>query len=335
MSAIVESPEAIADPYQHWRTNLLTIERVRALSILRPDRVVIDTIRCWLVILAAWMAVARWTEWWVVLLAIPVIGSSYYALFIIGHDGLHRRLFGRRWLNDLYNDLFILGPIGAITRINDKNHLSHHHYLATDHDPDRHRHGCFNKTRLGELFGYLSGVTSFVRSVKQVFFNKQTAQADAARPSHSVRDLAILLAWQVLLIGGLSWAIGWWAFPVLWLVPVYVFTFLADNFRTFAEHSYPAPDDDMDDRRLITFLSNPLERMFIAPMNMNYHAVHHLYPSIPYVNLPTADREVRLKSAAAGLVWRHTYLGYLLGYARALPLVQCKERWAQKHGAPR
>jgi fatty acid desaturase len=323
MSTALESAPAqvSADPYHYWRKNLLPIERVRALSSLRPSRVVVDTLGCWAVILTAWSAVALWTEWWVVLLAIPIIGSRYYALFIIGHDGLHRRLFARRWLNDRFNDLFILGPIGAITHINDKNHLNHHHYLATDRDPDRHKHGCFNKTRLHELFGYLTGVTSFFRSIKHVFFTRPSADHEA----HTALDLAILLAWQVLLIGGLTLAIGWWAFPVLWLLPVYVFTFLADNFRTFAEHSYPAPDRTMDEHRLITYLSNPLERLFVAPMNMNYHAVHHLYPSIPYFHLPKADREARQRPAAAGLVWRCSYLGYLLSYTRALPLDECRE----------
>ena len=239
MSAAPASPahEVFADPYQHWRKNLLPIERVRALSTLRPGRVIFDTIRCWAVIVAAWAAVALWTEWWVVLLAIPVIGSRYYALFIIGHDGLHRRLFARRWLNDLYNDLFIIGPIGAITHINDRNHLNHHHYLATEHDPDRHKHGCFNKTRLSELFGYLTGITSVYRSVKHVFFNKQPAPDGAARQGHTLLDLAIMLTWQVLLIGGLTWAIGWWAFPVLWLVPVFALLVglgMADVFSKIA-----------------------------------------------------------------------------------------------------
>jgi fatty acid desaturase len=317
--------EVHSDPYQYWRKNLLPIERVRELSTVRPGRVIFDTVRCWAAIFAAWTAVALWTEWWVVLLAIPVIGSRYYALFIIGHDGLHRRLFARRWVNDRYNDLFILGPIGAITHINDKNHLLHHRYLATDRDPDRTKHSCFNKTRLHELFGYLTGITSFVRSIKRVYFSRQPAQDGLAGDEHTLLDLAIVLAWQVVLVGGLTLAIGWWAFPVLWLVPVYVFTFLADNFRTFAEHSHPAPDHLVDEHRLITFLSHPLERLFIAPMNMNYHAVHHLYPSIPYFHLPAADREARQMSAAAGLVWRQSYLGYLLSYGKALPLDECRE----------
>jgi fatty acid desaturase len=323
--------EDYADPYQFQRKNLLSIERVRQLSALRPCRVVWDTIWCWCVIVAAWTVVARWTEWWTVLVAIPVIGSRYYAVYIIGHDGLHRRLFATRWLNDLFNDLFAIGPIGAITHINDKNHLAHHHYLATDHDPDRHKHGCFNKTRLHELFGYLTGISSVFRSVRNVFFSRPTgAAADSAasgsRTGYTLRDLAILLGWQVLLIGGLSWTIGWWAYPVLWLLPVYVFTFLADNFRSFAEHSYPAPDHLMDERRLVTFVSNPLERLFAAPMNMNYHAAHHLYPSIPYYCLPIADREIRRHPAAATLLWRGSYLGYLLSYALALPLEECRKQ---------
>jgi len=72
-------------------------------------------------------------------------------------------------------------------------------------------------------------------------------------------------------------------------------------------------------------VSNPLERLFVAPLNMNYHAAHHLWPSIPYYNLPLADAEIRQHPAAAGIEWRQTYLGYLLRYFRLLPLEECRE----------
>jgi fatty acid desaturase len=75
---------------------------------------------------------------------------------------------------------------------------------------------------------------------------------------------------------------------------------------------------------LITFLSNPVERVFLAPLNMNYHAAHHLWPSIPYYNLARADCEIRNLPAAAGLEWRGSYTGYLLRYFRLLPLGDCK-----------
>jgi fatty acid desaturase len=329
------------DPYHPFRRTLLTPEQVRSLSALRPARVVADTLWCWLWIIGAWAAVATWTRWWVVALAIPVIGTRYYALFIIGHDGLHRRLFPNRERNDLFNDVCILGALGAVTRINNRNHLRHHQYLATQDDPDRHRHACFNKSEVVEVVAFLTGISSVFTSVKNVFFPstgvKKSGAPDAAEvqgepgtalastpESYTARDMVILLAWQAALIGGLSWAIGWWAYPVLWLVPVFVFTYLGDNLRSFVEHSHPESDDKADEHRLVTFISNRLERLFVAPMNMNYHAAHHLWVGIPYYNLPRADRLMREHPGSAALEWRRSYLGYLWRYLRAMPLEECK-----------
>ncbi len=337
------APRAAAarfDPYHPFRRTLLTPEQVRALSALRPARVVADTIWCWLWIIGAWAAVAMWTHWWVVALAIPVIGTRYYALFIIGHDGLHRRLFPSRERNDLFNDLCIIGALGAVTRINNRNHLRHHQYLSTADDPDRHRHACFNKSEILEVIAFLTGISSVFKSIKNVFFptaGTKRAVSDAAEvqgePGTSLastperytpRDLTILLGWQLVLIGGLSWAIGWWAYPVLWLFPVFVFTYLGDNLRSFVEHSHPESDAKADEHRLVTYISNRLERLFVAPMNMNYHAAHHLWVSIPYYNLPQADRMMREHPGSAALEWRRSYAGYLWRYARAMPLEECK-----------
>jgi fatty acid desaturase len=315
------------DPYHPFRRTLLTPEQVRSLSALRPARMVADTLWCWLWILGAWAAIATWTHWWTVALAIPVIGTRYYALFIIGHDGLHRRLFSSRERNDLFNDMFILGALGAVTRINNRNHLNHHQHLATEQDPDRHRHACFNKAEILEVFAFLSGISSVFTSVKNVFFPKSGAMKKAlteVSESYTARDAAILLGWQVALIGGLSWAIGWWAYPVVWLLPVFIFTYLGDHLRSFVEHSHPEADVLADAHRLVTFSSNRVERLFVAPMNMNYHAAHHLWVGIPYYNLPEADRLMREHSGSAALEWRRSYFGYLWRYVRALPLEECK-----------
>jgi len=107
----------------------------------------------------------------------------------------------------------------------------------------------------------------------------------------------------------------------LWLLPVYLFTYAADMVRVFLEHSLPMNDDDADRTlRLITYRSNAVERHFFAPMNMNFHTAHHLWPSIPYYGLPEADRLIRQSPRCdSGLIWRGSYLAYLLDYARRLP----------------
>jgi fatty acid desaturase len=322
-------PAETPHPYQRYRKELLSKERVRELSTLRPWVAVRDAAGCWLGIFAAWALIAWYPAWWTVLIALPVIGTRFYGLFIIGHDGLHRRLFEHTGRNDWFNDLVVLGPIGAITRINNRNHLAHHRHLTSELDPDRHKHGCFNKTTRVEVAGFLTGLSSVGRSVANVFLRRGGGgggRPGAAPAGYTARDLVILAGWQAALFGGLTWAIGWWAYPVLWWLPVYVFAFLGDNFRSFAEHSQPEPDADADRHRLITFESQPLERLFVAPMNMNYHAAHHLWPSIPYYNLPAADRETRDRPAAAGLERRGLYAAYLGRYLAALPLPGCRRK---------
>jgi len=313
------------DPYRPYRQVLLAPARVKELSQLRSGLVVRDVTLAWAVIIAAWFAAATYTTWWTLTLAAVVVGTRYYALFIIGHDGLHRRLFADRATNDLFADVFILGPIGAITRLNNRNHLGHHQHLATDLDPDRHKHACFNKSDLSELLGYLSGVTSIVRSVRNVFFaSGRTPRGEGRDTGYTGRDLALLAAVQLALIGGLTLAFGWWGWPAMWLTPVYLFTYLGDSIRSFAEHSHPQADRLADEHRLITYVSTPFERLFLAPMNMNYHAAHHLWVSIPYYNLPAADAEMRRHPQATDLEWRKSYTGYLIRYALALPLEECR-----------
>jgi fatty acid desaturase len=317
----------VRDPYQPFRQQMLSPARVKELSQLRPSRALRDIAAAWAVIVGAWVLVAWRTEWWSIAIAMVLVGTRYYALFVIGHDGLHRRLHPDRATNDLISDMFIFAPIGAITRLNNRNHLAHHQHLATDLDPDRHKHACFNKTDLTELLGYLSGVTSIARSIRNVFLREGRQPAGAARDGgYTARDLAIIAGAQFVIIGGLSLVFGWWGWPVLWLLPVYLFTYLGDSIRSFAEHSHPQNDEAADEHRLLTYESNALERAFLAPMNMNYHAAHHLWVSIPYYNLPVADAEMRGHALARDLEWRTSYVHYLTRYALAMPLEECRTK---------
>lgn len=313
--------------YERYRHKLLSPQRVRELSQLRPTRAILDTTSCWLVILSAWAVVAFHAAWWTVPLAFVVVGNRAYALMIIAHDGLHRRLFAGVKQNDTFNDFFIVGSFGAITRINNRNHLSHHRHLGTSQDPDRYKYSCLNKTSGSELLGYIIGAQVF-SSIYNVIFrpsqSEERSRRDIRQLRYSPRDLGILIGWQALLWTLGSAFIGWWAVPLLWYLPFLTFALLADNFRTFAEHTVIGPDAESDEHRLITYISNPVERTFVSPMHMNFHAVHHLWPSIPYYNLATADSEIRRMPAASGLEWRGSYVAFAIRYWLNLPIKGCQ-----------
>ncbi|MBV8752175.1 MAG: fatty acid desaturase [Hyphomicrobiales bacterium] len=311
-----------AQHYNPYRASLLSREQLRTLTQLRPALAIRDTLIGWLWIFAAWVAVALYPNVLVVALAVIVIGTSYYALAIVGHDGLHRRLFESAEHSDLWNDLFIMGPIGAITRINRANHMEHHRATCLPHDPDRHKYLHDHKEGTLNFAFFLSGLQSLYPSLANIFvLSGQKAEATQSKERYHARDFAILLGWQVALIAGLTYWIGWWAYPVLWLLPVYLFAYRADLVRVFCEHAMLMSDPEADEhRRMITYTSNWLERRFFAPHNMNFHAAHHLWPSIPYYNLPEADRLIRNWVARKGgdenLIWRRSYFGFIVSYWR-------------------
>jgi len=316
----------MAQTYEPYRSTVLSKEQLQQLNSLKPSLAVVHTLLNWSLIVLAWLLVSQTKEFWLILLAIPWVGIRFYALFIIAHDGLHRRIFPDRKMNDFWNDAFILGAIGAITRINRSNHMTHHSNLATPEDPDRYKYLNQNKNTHLLFASFLTVFAFVIRAIGNVFVGQDNSKREneplnSNKDNYQFRDIFILIVWQVILIGGLSYLIGWWAYPVLWLFPVYLFVFVADLVRVFSEHSMPVADDLADkSMRLISFESNFFEKQFFAPNNMNFHAVHHLWPSIPYYNLPAADALVRESSVAlTGLLWRKSYLGYLLEYWREIP----------------
>src|ERR1700731_13325 len=130
-SGAIQLVQEAASPYLPYRRALLSSAQIKELSTPKPWRAIVDAVICWAWIVAAMSLVAMRTSWWTVPIAIPVIGNRYYALFIIAHDGMHRRLFPTIKRNDFWTDVLALGAIGAITHINNRNHLTHHRHLAT------------------------------------------------------------------------------------------------------------------------------------------------------------------------------------------------------------
>lgn len=293
-----------------YRASVLTGEQVRALAAPRPLRVIVDTLMRWMLIIVGW-AVAAWSGS-VPLMAVAVVwtGVNFYALFIIGHDGMHRRLFADERANDLWTDLFVLAPMGALTRLNRLNHMRHHAFLSLPNDPDRYKYERPPGRSSVRFALELTGLPMLRRAAGNVF----GAAAEAVGPAprrRSARDWAILVGVNAALAGALTAAFGWWGYVVMWLLPVYVFVFATDLLRTYLEHAL-LPGEERNVQRLCTFEPPWWERQLFAPMNMNFHAVHHLYAALPYHALPVADQALKLAEGRfPELIRRRSYFGHL------------------------
>jgi fatty acid desaturase len=92
-----------------------------------------------------------------------------------------------------------------------------------------------------------------------------------------------------VMFAGLAAAGVWWAYPLLWLLPLVTWQMVITRIRNIAEHAV-VPDSADPLRNTRTTHANFLERLFIAPYYVNYHLEHHLLFYVPCYNLPLVHR---------------------------------------------
>ncbi|VAW02773.1 Fatty acid desaturase, type 2 [hydrothermal vent metagenome] len=165
------------------------------------------------------------------------------------------------------------------------------------------------------LLAPLSVILPPLRKLIWGSFSSLTIDLTYVRPMPSGKDPKASWYLQELL----AFIYGWTAVALVWLgiLPlkalllwygIAVIIFLLNSLRTLAAHAYRNPGEqqmsmveqfldsvDVPGHRLITTLW--------APTGLRFHATHHLYPRMPYHNLPKAYQ--RLK---AGLSDNSIYL---------------------------
>src|SRR5207253_10643809 len=107
----------------------------------------------------------------------------------------------------------------------------------------------------------------------------------AQRLRHFGQNLGPQFGANAVLLAGFSAAGVWWAYPLLWLVPLLTWMMVITRIRNIAEHAV-VPDSDDPLRNTRTTRAGFLERLFIAPYYVNYHLEHHLLFYVPCYNLP-------------------------------------------------
>ncbi|MBM4256970.1 MAG: hypothetical protein FJ147_13870 [Deltaproteobacteria bacterium] len=238
-------------------------------------------------------------------LAIAVIASRQHALMVMTHEGIHKRLSRRLWLNDWLARFAAGFPVFISLAKWRFIHLYHHQHTHTEHDPDRAIFVRYPLDRLKfmHLLGRdLCGVNVF--STLKYFidlpfgmkdFNRRFLGEEREAQYRQVADMpSFAVFWSVVIASGL-WLWGGTValcFVLYWLVPYCTFTQVFFRIRGAIEHgNVPNPQSPYQQTR--TYLIHPALSFFFAPKQVNYHLEHHLYPSVPFYNLPLLHDELR------------------------------------------
>ena len=234
----------------------------------------------------------------VYLFSVPIVASRQHALTVLVHEGIHKRLSRTLWMNDWLARLTAGCPVFISLAKWRYIHLAHHQYTNTPDDPDRAiyaRYPLASKQFFGLLVRDVCGLNVIstlkyfidVPLLTSAFNRRFLGEVREAQYRQAADMWVFYLFWSVVGIGGL-WLFGSQAavlFLLYWLVPYCTWTQVFFRIRGAIEHgNVPDPHNSYQQTR--TYFIPAWLGFFFAPKHVNYHLEHHLYPSIPFYNLP-------------------------------------------------
>jgi fatty acid desaturase len=282
----------------------MTALRMRARDFLTEDQLVAVRRRvtwksaaliahAWALILGSIALVAWWPNPLTFLLAVGIIGSRQLGLAILMHDGAHGCLSADEKTNLALSQWFCAYPVFAETRAYRRYHLQHHARTQQEDDPDLILSAPFPITKMSyrrKFFRDITGQTGYQQRKAQLLNALGPKEWPLSRRvAHFREKLGPQFAVNGVLFAGLAAAGVWWAYPLLWLLPLLTWMMVITRIRNIAEHAV-VPDSSDPLRNTRTTHANFLERLFIAPYYVNYHLEHHLLFYVPCYNLPRVHR---------------------------------------------
>lgn len=298
---------------QEYRSTV-DASKIKELSRLKPTRTLSVLVLDWSLIVAAILASEYFWHPAVYIAAVLVIGGRMHALGVLMHEFAHFRFSWSKNASDWFANMFIAWPIGTTVNSYRLNHLAHHQHTNTMDDPDWvAKLGVAKFTFPQPLrkivaiaIGYFVVIESVI-DLKSILVrvNKSDADTGAAKVGRLIFYTAVA--------GILTWTGSWVGFLLYWLVPFLTAFMFFLYVRSVAEH-FGSMNYEVELDSTRTVRPHFWERLFFCPHNINYHLEHHLYPGVPFYNLPAlqklllTDAEYQRKA--------HITRGYVTGLVR-------------------
>ncbi len=269
-------------------------------------RAVFDIASAWAVIGACIAAVVSVSAWLYPIAAV-VIANRALALSLLCHEAVHGNLHRNRTINDWLGRVFCGFPTLMSLSKYRRLHLLHHASVGSEKwDPDRNLYDffpcsayrfvarqCLRLCTLQTFFSFLAYYTEFPELL--------TCKRLPNGKLHVLSGRSDLLGFVFLTFGAISLL---WHFDLLaaalvfWFLPMFIFTQPYVLLMGGLQHG-PLPKDPSSGASR-SVVGSKLSMWFLLPCDINFHAEHHLFPTVPHYHLP------QLASELPGL-WRCSY----------------------------
>ena len=268
----------------------------------------------WVIILGSIYLFTLFPSIWLYVLVVIIIGARMHALAVLMHDATHYRFLKSRKWNDLLTNFFTMYPIFSSIEKYRRNHLAHHEKLNTDEDPDwvaklGKRSFTFPQSKTEFLMMVASYLVLYQGIMDALWFLKRFggggenkyAKADPVLPK---------IIFYIVLFSTITYFGVWKYYLLLWVIPYLSTFFMFQYIRSVAEHFGGLTYDNLLTSTR-TVKTSFLERFIIAPHNVGYHLEHHLYPGVPFYNLPKLHDLLMERADYQGVA--HITKGYTIG----------------------
>jgi fatty acid desaturase/nitrite reductase/ring-hydroxylating ferredoxin subunit len=277
-----------------WYQAPIDPERLRQLTTRRNGRPAADT-ALWLALLAGTGTAAFLSlgTWW----AIPAFAA--FGVLYGGsadsrwHENGHGTVFAANWANDAVYDLaaFMMLREPTMWRFQHARHHSHTSIVGLDPEISVKRPPRWRDVLLNYLL-LVNGPLMLWR-ILQHCAGHHDAYTREIVPASMLRRVAWeARAFTAVLVAALAAAIATGTIVPLLFVGLPTF-YGAWLMWFFAITQHAGLREDVLDHRMSTrtVYINPVLRFLY--LNMNYHVEHHMFPTVPYYNLPALHEEIK------------------------------------------
>ncbi len=184
-------------------------------------------------------------------------------LFIVTHEAIHGNISSFPWLNDAFG--YITSWLYALLpyRLLAKNHQLHHRFPGTDRDPDYH------ETEKGGFWTWYFKFMKTYQTGRQVWIS--------------------LIGISIIFCAFLICQVPAVNLILFWIIPLVLSSLQLFTFGIFLPHQCHGRGSEYG--HCTRSIHLPVFWSFLTCYHFGYHREHHLYPHLPWHQLPQFYRD--------------------------------------------